>query len=235
MTTQPLPSIRSASADQELAGDFRLPLYRRALDVLISVGALVVFLPLGLLIAIATLIDSGMPVFYVQERVGLDRRGPQLSRFKGRDRRCRVGYGRPIHVYKFRSMRRDAESATGAVWAQRKDPRSTRVGRLLRRTHLDEVPQFWNVLRGDMTIVGPRPERPQLVEELVSVLPDYALRTRVPPGITGMAQIYNGYDDSLDSASRKVEYDLYYIRNSSLQLDLQIMAATAGYLVRKKG
>jgi lipopolysaccharide/colanic/teichoic acid biosynthesis glycosyltransferase len=235
MSLQSLPSIRSSEADEELEGDFRLPLYRRVLDILVSLTALVVFFPIGLLIALATLIDSGMPIFYVQERVGLDRRKAQDPRSKGRDRRRRPGYGRPIHVYKFRSMRQDAESATGAVWAQRKDPRSTRVGSFLRRTHLDEVPQFVNVLRGDMTIVGPRPERPQLVEELVTALPDYALRTRVPPGITGMAQIYNGYDDSLDSASRKVEYDLYYIRNSSLQLDLQIMAATAGYLVRKRG
>jgi lipopolysaccharide/colanic/teichoic acid biosynthesis glycosyltransferase len=235
MSLQSLPSIRSAEPDEELEEDFRLPLYRRVLDILVSLTALVVFFPIGLLIALATLIDSGMPIFYVQERVGLDRRTAQSPRFKGKDRRRRAGYGRPIHVYKFRSMRQDAESATGAVWAQRKDPRSTRVGSVLRRTHLDEVPQFVNVLRGDMTIVGPRPERPQLVEELVTALPDYALRTRVPPGITGMAQIYNGYDDSLDSASRKVEYDLYYIRNSSLQLDLQIMAATAGYLVRKRG
>jgi lipopolysaccharide/colanic/teichoic acid biosynthesis glycosyltransferase len=235
MTTQPVSSVRSPQQEQELTGDFRLPLHRRALDVLISLTALVTFLPLGLLIAFAILIDSGLPIFYVQERVGLDRRGRQARWFQGKDRRKREGYGSPIHVYKFRSMRQDAEAGTGAVWAQRKDPRSTRVGGILRRTHLDEVPQFINVLRGDMTIVGPRPERPQLVQELVTVLPEYALRTRVPPGITGMAQIYNGYDDSLDSASRKVEYDLYYIRNSSLQLDLQIMAATAGYLVRKRG
>ena len=235
MTTQPLPSIRSPRREQEQVGDFRLPLYRRALDVLISLMALVIFFPLGLLVALAIVIDSGLPIFYVQERVGLDRRGRQARWFQGKERRKIRGYGRPIHVYKFRSMRQDAEAGTGAVWAQRTDPRSTSVGGLLRRTHLDELPQLINVLRGDMTIVGPRPERPQLVHELVTVLPDYALRTRVPPGITGMAQIYNGYDDSLDSASRKVEYDLYYIRNSSLQLDLQIMAATAGYLVRKRG
>jgi len=153
---------------------------------------------------------------------------------KEADRRVNVGYGRPFKVYKFRSMIVNAEKNTGPVWALRQDPRATRVGAFLRRTHLDEVPQFFNVLRGEMKIVGPRPERHELVRDLIADLPEYALRTRVVPGITGLAQLRNGYDDSLESATRKIQYDLNYIRNASLRLNLQIIAATALVFVRGK-
>ena len=233
MTTLPVSSPWRTNQDIDLKRAFGMPPYKRALDVALSVAAIIASLPVGLLIALAIRLDSRGPIFYGQERVGIDRRrgGRPLA---VTDRRKGQGYGRPIKIYKFRSMIVNAEGTTGPVWALRKDPRATRVGGLLRRLHLDELPQFFNVLRGDMTIVGPRPERPQLFRTLVAAMPEYALRTRVLPGITGLAQLRNGYDDSLESAARKVQYDLQYMRNSSLRLDLQIMASTAVVLVRGK-
>ena len=126
----------------------------------------------------------------------------------------------------------DAEKHTGPVWASKVDPRTTRIGAFLRRTHLDEFPQFINVLLGNMTLVGPRPERPELVRELVADIPDYAVRSRVMPGITGLAQLENGYDDSLESARRKVALDISYIRRRSLAFDGQILVATAWIFVQ---
>jgi len=213
--------------------EYHISRHKRVLDVAMSLVGLLLALPVFLITALAIRLDSRGPVFYAQKRVGLDRRKGSGT-FGGSDRRIKVGYGRPFRVYKFRSMIVNAELHTGPVWALRKDPRTTRVGAFLRRTHLDEVPQFFNVLRGDMTIVGPRPERPKLVSRLVADLPDYALRSRVLPGITGLAQIRNGYDDSLESAARKVQYDLYYMRNASLRLDLEIMASTVAVLLRGK-
>lgn len=233
MTTSTFSSLARPRQYLELEYEYGIPRIKRVLDVAVSLVALIVSLPLFLLIALAIRIDSRGPVFYAQKRVGIDRRrGDRM--LNGEGRRKKVGYGRPFRVYKFRSMIVNAEKSTGPVWALRKDPRATRVGAFLRRTHLDEVPQFFNVLRGDMAIVGPRPERPQLVRSLVAQLPEYALRSRVLPGITGLAQIRNGYDDSLESAARKVEYDLYYMQNASLGFDLQIMASTAVVLVRGK-
>lgn len=233
MTTSTISPLRRPQQDLDLECEFGFSQYKRILDIVLSSAALIASLPACFLIALAICIDSRGPILYAQERVGLDRRkgGHNLN---GADRRKQVGYGRPIKIYKFRSMIVDAERNTGPVWALRSDPRATRVGTILRRTHLDELPQFFNALRGDMAIVGPRPERPQLVRNLVAALPDYALRTRVLPGITGLAQIRNGYDDSLESAARKVQYDLDYIRNVSPLLDFQIMASTAAVLVRGK-
>ena len=229
MTTSAFSSLTGTQQDQKVELEFRTPRFKRVLDVALSLPALIASLPACVLIALAILIDSRGPVFYAQERVGLDRRRSNWI-FNEAERRKKVGYGRPFKVYKFRSMIMNAEKNVGPVWALRKDPRATRVGTFLRRTHLDELPQFFNVMRGDMTIVGPRPERPQMVRSLVVDLPEYALRSRVLPGITGLAQIRNGYDDSLESAARKVQYDLYYMRNASLSLDLQIMASTAAVL-----
>ena len=233
MTTLPASSLRRPYQDLELEYSFGVPRYKRALDIALSLAAIIASLPVGVLIALAIRLDSPGPIFYAQERVGLDRRRRNRP-LKSTDRRQKMGFGQPIKIYKFRSMVVNAERNTGPVWALRKDPRATRVGGLLRQLHLDELPQFFNVLRGDMTIVGPRPERPQLFRTLVAALPEYALRTRVLPGITGLAQLRNGYDDSLESAARKVQYDLQYMRNSSLRLDLQIMASTAAVLVRGK-
>ena len=233
MTTSPASSSRWPQDDLDPESPFGFASTKRFLDVTLSLAALIATFPINLLIALAIRLDSRGPIYYAQERVGLNRRRREQD-YDGVERRKVVGYGRPIKVFKFRSMVVNAESGTGPVWALRQDPRATRVGRVLRQFHLDELPQFYNVLRGEMTIVGPRPERPQLVSRLVAELPEYALRTRVIPGITGLAQIRNGYDDSMESVVRKVQYDLYYMRNSSLLLDIEIMASTAAVLVRGK-
>lgn len=207
---------------------------KRLLDIGLATMASIPLLPVALLVALAVRMDSRGSILYAQERVGVDRRranGPTPIRG---NRRKRVGYGRPFTIYKFRSMVSDAEKSTGPVWAKEQDPRATRVGAFLRRSHLDELPQLLNVLRGDMSMIGPRPERPQLFGDLVAQIPQYALRCRTLPGITGIAQIKNGYDDSLQSAARKVQYDLYYIRKASPVLDLKILMATAMIFVRGK-
>jgi len=206
---------------------------KRWFDFVIACAAAIVLLPVSLLVALAVAIDSRGPILYAQERVGLDRRrGRGPTPITG-NRRKKHSYGQPFTIYKFRSMVADAEKHTGPVWAKTRDPRATRVGNLLRRTHLDELPQLLNVLRGDMSMVGPRPERPQLFGNLVAEIPEYALRCKTLPGITGIAQIKNGYDDSMESAVRKIHYDLYYIRNGSLLLDLKLIWSTA--LVFLKG
>jgi Undecaprenyl-phosphate glucose phosphotransferase len=179
-------------------------LLKRMIDVLIS-GTALLFLGIPLLI-IAGLIrrTSSGPVFYTQERMGLD--------------------GHAFEVYKFRSMYAGAEDVTGPIWARTDDPRCTPVGRWLRRFDLDELPQFWNVLRGDMSIVGPRPERPYFVEQFKHRIPQYMLRHKVKAGITGWAQV-NGWRGNT-SLEKRIEYDLYYIENWSVGLDLKIMWLT---------
>jgi lipopolysaccharide/colanic/teichoic acid biosynthesis glycosyltransferase len=207
---------------------------KRLLDIFLATLASIPLLPVALLVALAVRLDSRGSILYAQERVGLDRRranGPTPIRG---NRRKKVGYGRPFTIYKFRSMVCDAEKATGPVWAKECDPRATRVGAFLRRSHLDEIPQLLNVWRGDMSMIGPRPERPQLFGNLVAQIPQYALRCRTLPGITGIAQVKNGYDDSMQSAARKVQYDLYYIRKASPVLDLRILLATTMIFVRGK-
>jgi len=177
---------------------------KRIFDVIFSIVVLVTISPLMLLIALAVKISSRGPVFYAQERMGLD--------------------GRVFQMPKFRSMRIDAEAETGAVWASEDDPRRTRVGALLRRTSLDELPQFVNVLKGDMSVVGPRPERPVFIEEFRRSIPKYMLRHKVKAGITGWAQV-NGWRGNT-SLERRIEFDLYYIENWSFALDLRIIWLT---------
>ena len=179
-------------------------LLKRTIDVLISGTALLVLgLPLLIIAALIRRTSRG-PVFYTQERMGLD--------------------GRAFEVYKFRSMYPGAEDVTGPIWARTDDPRCTPVGRWLRRFDLDELPQFWNVLRGDMSIVGPRPERPYFVEQFKHRIPQYMLRHKVKAGITGWAQV-NGWRGNT-SLEKRIEYDLYYIENWSVGLDLKIMWLT---------
>jgi lipopolysaccharide/colanic/teichoic acid biosynthesis glycosyltransferase len=204
----------------------------RGLNFCVALLALICVLPILLVIALAVKLTSRGPVFYTQERVGLDRR--QRGDVADHRRRHDLG-GRPFTIYKFRTMRVDAERESGAVWAQREDPRVTPVGRLLRQYRLDELPQLLNVLRGEMNIVGPRPERPTIFAELREHIAEYPLRQRAKPGITGLAQISQQYDSSLDDVRAKVQYDLEYIRRRSLGEDLRIMLKTIPVILLRRG
>ncbi len=190
------------------------PLAKRALDLSVALALTVVGIFVGTVVAAAILIDSGRPVFYNQIRVGRA--------------------GRRFRLVKFRTMRRDAE-ANGPQWSPKGDPRITRVGRVLRRMHLDELPNLWAVLRGDLSMVGPRPERAEFVEVLEREVPLYRARLTVTPGLTGWAQVNRGYGDSVDDAARKLEYDLYYVRHHSVWFDLEILAATVGRMLGRRG
>jgi sugar transferase (PEP-CTERM system associated) len=179
---------------------------KRVVDTLLAVVGLCVSLPLMVCIAILTKLDSVGPVFFKQERVGEN--------------------GKIFTLYKFRTMVADAEERSGPVWSQTSDPRVTRLGRILRRTGMDEIPQLLNVLKGDMSFVGPRPERPHFVAELQKRIPYYPQRLVVKPGITGWAQVRYGYGATLEDAIEKLQYDLYYIKNMSIFLDLLIILST---------
>jgi lipopolysaccharide/colanic/teichoic acid biosynthesis glycosyltransferase len=205
----------------------------RWLNFVLALFALIALLPLLLLIAIAIKLTSRGPILYTQERVGLDRRIPGLE--AGNYRRVRDIGGRPFTIYKFRTMQVDAERATGAVWATQDDPRITPVGRFLRQYRLDEIPQLLNVMRGEMNIVGPRPERPSIFAELREHITEYPMRQRAKPGITGLAQIHHHYDRSLDDVRTKVHYDLEYISRRSLAEDLRIMLLTIPVIFLRRG
>ncbi len=180
--------------------------FKRLFDIVASLILLVTMLPVILLTAIAVKLESKGPAFYRQSRVGL--------------------YGVPFDCLKLRSMRSDAEVAGTAVWAEKNDPRITRIGRFIRKVRIDELPQCWSVLKGEMSFVGPRPERPQFVEDLETKLPYYAERHMVKPGITGWAQINYPYGASIEDSRQKLEYDLYYAKNYSPFLDLLILLQT---------
>ncbi len=210
----------------------------RAVNVAIAGIGLIVASPIMLLVAIAVKLTSPGPILYTQERVGKDTRtGRDRRRHpfgERKDRRQQNVTGRPFTIYKFRSMRSDAESSSGAVWAQKGDARVTPLGRILRVSRLDELPQLWNVLRGDMNIVGPRPERPTIIVNLVRDIREYPCRHRARPGITGWAQINAAYDSSIEDVRRKVHYDLAYLEQRSLAMDLRIMARTVPVMLFKK-
>jgi lipopolysaccharide/colanic/teichoic acid biosynthesis glycosyltransferase len=217
---------------------------KRAVDVLASAAGLLVLLPVFLLVVIAIKLDSRGPIIYAQERVGKNRRrGPRragegpttATRPEKVDRRRSDCFGQTFEIYKFRSMVVDAEKNTGPVWAARKDSRITRVGKILRITRLDETPQLWNVLKGDMSLVGPRPERPNFVVSLASTLPEYTRRCEALPGVTGLAQVRWRYDTSIETVNRKLQYDLYYIRYGRLLLDIKIMVATVRVMASGDG
>ncbi|MEJ5305549.1 MAG: undecaprenyl-phosphate glucose phosphotransferase [Ignavibacteria bacterium] len=188
---------------------------KRLMDIVFSLIILIVTLPITLLVAIAIKLDSEGPVFYKQIRVGKD--------------------GKEFKIYKFRSMFKDAEKHTGPVWSTKDDPRITRVGKILRKFRLDEIPQFINVLRGEMSLVGPRPERPYFVEKLSKEIPLYKRRLKVKPGITGWAQVKHKYDESIEDVKKKLQYDLYYIENISLRMDLKILFRTIFVVLFGKG
>ncbi len=197
----------------------------RAANFVVTVMALIILLPVILVIAVAVRLDSPGPIIYRQLRVGLDRRGRTDTR-DSTGRRVNDLGGRPFMIYKFRTMRVDAELDSGPVWARLDDDRATRVGRLLRKTRMDEIPQFLNVLKGDMAVVGPRPERPNFVLELRKEIDGYRLRNRVKPGITGWAQVNRPADVSVSDVREKVDYDIEYVRRRSLWFDVMIMLRT---------
>ncbi|MDO9583028.1 MAG: TIGR03013 family PEP-CTERM/XrtA system glycosyltransferase [Desulfomicrobium sp.] len=192
-----------------------LRLCKRTLDITASFLGLMVFLPLIPFIILAIKFDSPGPILFKQVRVGQG------------DKR--------FTLMKFRSMRQDAESRTGAVWSQENDPRITRVGNFLRRSRLDEIPQLVNILKGDMSVVGPRPERPEFVGELKKRIPYYSERHYVKPGLTGWAQVCYPYGSSVEDAIEKLRYDLYYIKNISILLDFYIILKTFGVVLLGKG
>jgi lipopolysaccharide/colanic/teichoic acid biosynthesis glycosyltransferase len=230
------PLVRPRYRDWSSAGTgtSRSPEWlRRSVNLILALAALLVLLPAMILVALFVRFTSRGPVLYTQVRVGLDRRltvtGPQ-NRRRERD----LG-GQPFTIYKFRTMRVDAEHHSGAVWAQQRDPRVTPIGRLLRQYRLDELPQLLNVLKGEMNIVGPRPERPTIFAELREHIAEYPLRQRAKPGITGLAQINHHYDRSLDDVRTKVHYDLEYIRRQSVAEDFRIMVKTVPVILLRRG
>jgi sugar transferase (PEP-CTERM system associated) len=197
--------------DQGLTRD----LVKRMFDLLVSMLLIVVTLPVLALAMLAVAIDSGLPVFYAQERVGAG--------------------GRRFRILKLRTMRADAEADGRPRWADVNDSRITRVGAFLRRTRIDELPQLWNVLRGDMSFVGPRPERPYFVEQLIEQVPFYDVRHSLKPGVTGWAQVRYTYGATVEDGLEKLQYDLYYVKNHSLFLDLMILLETAQVVLLGKG
>jgi lipopolysaccharide/colanic/teichoic acid biosynthesis glycosyltransferase len=202
---------------------------RRLLNVAVALIALVLLSPLMLLIALAVTLTSPGPAIYTQLRVGLDRRAG-----RGGNWRRKVDYGGKLFtIYKFRTMYVQAEG--GEVWATEEDPRVTPLGRFLRKYRLDELPQLVNVVRGDMNIVGPRPEQPSIFMSLRKHIPQYPARQRVLPGITGLAQVSQAYDRDVDDVRRKVEYDLEYAARVSALEDLNIMLRTLPVMVTGKG
>jgi exopolysaccharide biosynthesis polyprenyl glycosylphosphotransferase len=205
--------IRSFVDQVRVSGVYEL--LKRLMDIFGGLTGLVILIIIYPFAALATIIDSGFPIFYSQPRLGMG--------------------GMVFKIHKFRTMRQNAESDGEVRMAAEKDPRVTRVGNFLRRTRLDELPQFWNVLRGEMSLVGPRAERPELVSQFQKQIPFYRARLLVKPGLTGWAQINYGYVADVTETSVKLEYDLYYIKHRTLGLDFQIILRTIGTVFRAAG
>ncbi len=206
---------------------------KRGCDVTLSLVALACFGLVLPLLAMIIKLDSAGPVFFSQERVGINRRRTR-SAHDGSERRKILQPGRPFKVIKLRTMGVHAE-AGGPQWASKNDVRITRVGRFLRKTRLDEVPQFLNVLRGEMSLVGPRPERLVFVRQLEKEIPFYRDRLLVLPGITGLAQVINGYDDGVESVRRKIELDRQYIHSAGFVTEFKILLATVSVVLKGEG
>ncbi len=204
----------------------------RVINVVIASIAIVILLPVYLIVAIAVWLTSPGPILYTQTRVGIDRRARRALALY--DRRGSDHGGSVFTIYKFRSMYCDAEKS-GAVWATKNDPRVTPIGGFLRKTRLDELPQLFNVLRGDMNIVGPRPERPSIFARLREDITEYPLRQRAKPGITGWAQINLAYDSTIEDVRKKVDLDLEYLRRQSVYEDVRIMLRTVPVMLFKRG
>ena len=188
---------------------------KRIFDIVCASILIVLALPIMLLAAILIVLEDGFPLLYRQERVGLN--------------------GRLFNVIKFRSMRRDAEKDGKPIWAQAKDARVTRLGHLIRKLRIDELPQLFSVLKGDMSLVGPRPERPFFVDQLTKEIPFYAVRHSVKPGVTGWAQVRYHYGATVEDSAEKLQYDLYYVKNHSLFLDIVVLFETVGVVLTGKG
>jgi sugar transferase (PEP-CTERM system associated) len=188
---------------------------RRLVDVVLSIVGFIATAPVLILAALAIKLEDGGSVFYCQERAGLG--------------------GRSFTLFKFRSMREDAENDGLPAWTMERDMRITMVGRVIRKFRIDELPQLWNVLRGDMTLIGPRPERPYFVQQFSKAIPFYGFRHAVRPGITGWAQVSFRYGASLEDATRKLSYDLYYIKNRGILLDIVILLKTVGVVLSGQG
>jgi lipopolysaccharide/colanic/teichoic acid biosynthesis glycosyltransferase len=197
------------------AGSFFYPCWHKMMDLIFGLFGLLLLLLLLPVMAVLIYLDSPGPIFYSQERTGYR--------------------GRAFHLHKFRSMRTDAEQTGLPVWTTRGDPRVTRVGRFLRAMHLDELPQVINILRGEMSLIGPRPERPEYVAELEKANPLYRYRMTVKPGLTGWAQVEYGYGSSSQDELVKVKYDLYYIKHQSFSLDMLIILKTVAEVLLHRG
>ena len=216
---------------------------KRSIDILGALFGLALSSPLWLVTAIAIKIDSRGPVFYKQERVGKnrrvhDRRAVSVEYVERRnrpERRQNVGFGKSFMIIKFRSMTQNAESQSGPTWATKNDVRVTRVGKIMRATRIDELPQLINVLMGDMSLVGPRPERPFFVSDFTTKIQDYSGRFQVKPGITGLAQVEHKYDECIEDVSKKISYDLKYIRNWTVIQDLKIIMKTVIVVLTARG
>jgi lipopolysaccharide/colanic/teichoic acid biosynthesis glycosyltransferase len=205
--------IRSFVDEVRVSGFYEFA--KRVLDIIGGLFGVIVLVLLFPLISLAIMLDSGFPILYTQTRLG-----------KG---------GRRFSIYKFRTMRQDAEQEGEARLAEKDDPRVTRVGNFLRKSRLDEFPQFLNVLRGEMSLVGPRAERPELVSSFQRQVPFYRARLLVKPGVSGWAQINYGYYASVKEMAVKLEYDLYYIKHRTLAMDFQIILRTIGTMLRRTG
>jgi exopolysaccharide biosynthesis polyprenyl glycosylphosphotransferase len=188
---------------------------KRLMDIILSLGLIIFSLPVTLISALIIKLESKGPVFYKQERMGLN--------------------GKLFKIYKFRSMVSDAEIKTGPVWSTKDDPRITRFGRFIRKVRIDEIPQTFNILKGDMSFVGPRPERPFFVEKLSHEIPLYKRRLKVRPGVTGWAQVKHKYDENIEDVKLKTRYDLFYIENMSLRMDFKIIFRTVFVVLFGKG
>ncbi len=189
--------------------------FKRLVDIILSVLGLFVLSPIIILSALLIKLTSSGPVVYRQDRMGKN--------------------GLIFKIYKLRTMYQDAEKYTGVVWAKKNDPRITPVGRMLRKMHIDELPQLLNVLKGEMSIVGPRPERPELVRDLKTVIRDYEKRLQVKPGITGMAQVWHKYDETIQDVKKKIKFYLLYIRRMCFLADLRILASTVVVVLTGRG
>ena len=225
----------------------RLPavhIWKRILDMLLSVIGIILTSPLMIAAFLAVKLTSPGPSLFHQERVGINRRTtdrrrrnlqPQSMDNRRTDRRQGSGYGKPFLIYKFRSMVIDAEKNGKPMLAHKGDARITPVGAFIRKTRIDELPQFINVLKGDMSIVGPRPERPFFIDEMRKDIPNFQLRNRAKPGITGLAQVELGYANDTEGMRNKLKFDLRYIQSLSILSDLKIMFKTISVVVTGKG